>query len=122
MGSSHDPALRSATYDFCFGARDTLVRVELHEGRVLVRCSRDTFNQTRREAFVHELAEEGFIPDDIRWYQANGFSTPRVRWIIDISWIELPSVVISRARHFMVRLISTAAVTWLAALVVCFHF
>jgi hypothetical protein len=93
----HPVTSPSRRYDFGFPLLDTLVRVEDRPEGALVRASRNTFSERQKEQFVGWLAAEGFIPDEYRWFpigQARG-----VRWVIDISWIELPPSLFQRARR-----------------------
>src|ERR1700722_14737377 len=80
------PAMRATplehrTFEFRFPALDTLVKVQVRDERVTIRASRDSFTSQRKEAFIHELATEGFIPDEYRWHsvRATGWATSNLR-------------------------------------------
>jgi hypothetical protein len=86
------PLSRHRRYEFAFANLDTLVQVEVAADGVVIRTSRDSFSARRREAFIRELAAEGFIPEEYG-LPGSGMTAVRaqpVRWMVDISWIELP--------------------------------
>ena len=104
-------------FEFYFHDRDTLVQVESSARTVVVRASRDTFSEQRKSSFVRELAAEGFIPDGYQWFSLAGpDSYLGVRWLVDISWLELPEIVLAQARRFMTGLLVGATLLWLAVL------
>lgn len=113
-------ATRPATYDFFFGDLDTLIRVEELGGEVLVRCSRESFSPRRKEFFIRELAAEGFIPDEFRWMPlAEGIGSRGVKWVTDISWLEIPKALLERSRRFMIRLLVGSTALWLVGIAAC---
>jgi hypothetical protein len=75
-------------FEFSFPALDTELQVELRDDEVVIRATRDAFTEDRKAAFIHELASEGFIPDEYLWYSAfeGRGSGQVVRWRIDPFW------------------------------------
>ena len=101
-------------FDFNFPDHDTLIRVEDRDDLITIRATRDTFNRSARERFIHHLAAEGFIPDEFQWFAFDQGTIARpLCWVIDYSWLELDAGDTARARHFMLRLIGSAVVLWL---------
>ena len=82
-------------YDFGFPWLDTQVRVEDRPEGALIRASRNSFSERQKEQFVTWLAAEGFIPGEYRWFAVGQHRG--VRWVIDISWIQLPPGPLRRA-------------------------
>ena len=111
------PLCGSHIYDFSFPALDTLIQVEETGDAVVIRASRDTFPESRRQRFVRELAAEGFIPDRYQW---PGSTAPGadggVRWLIDISCFKPDQTFVARTRRFMIRLLASSALLWLATM------
>ncbi len=106
-------------FEFYFPDVDTLVQVETSSAAVVIRASRDTFSDQRKRRFIHELAAEGFIPDDYEWLSLAGSELSRgVRWLVDISWLKIDPAMTARTRRFMVRLIAGAALLWLVMMTV----
>lgn len=103
---------RPEHYDFNFPDLDTLVRVEVHSGDVTIRTTRDSFSPRRRRAFVHELAAEGFIPEDLDWSTICGSSWKRktVTWTVDTDWLEPDAHVKATSRALVVKLVSGSVV------------
>jgi hypothetical protein len=109
-------------YEFYFPQVDTLARVENSEGTVIIRTSRDTFSERRKACFVRELAAEGFIPDTYQWFSSSGAdSFLGVRWLVDISWLQLPAAVLKGARRFMQRLLAGTALFWCVLMTMLFQ-
>jgi hypothetical protein len=107
---------KSCTFEFCFIELDyTLVRVEESAGEVTIRATANTFSDQRKVCFIRELAAEGFIPDDYRWFSLTGPETYTrgVRWLVDFSWLKLDEVLIARTNRLVRRLILPAALLWL---------
>ena len=107
----------SHRYEFYFADLDTLVRVESSPDDVTIRATRDTFSERRKLSFIHELAAEGFIPEDCAWVPAAGSGfAPGVCWRIDVTWLKdsLPDQ--ACARRFMLRLLGGATLLWLLLL------
>lgn len=75
-------------YQFTFPQHDTELQVEVRDDDVVIRATRDTFTEERKASFIHELASEGFIPDDYMWYSPyGGRKTGRtILWKIDPFW------------------------------------
>ena len=98
-------------YEFCYPRVDTLILVEKFDDEVVIRATRDTFNEEQKLAFVRGLAAEGFIPDEYAHCVGIGFAHG-VRWRIDGSWLELSREVLARSRRFMTRLLVSVGVLW----------
>lgn len=98
----------SGHYDFNFPDLDTLVRVEIHGSDVTIRTTRDSFSPRRKRAFIHELAAEGFIPEDLDWSTICGSAWKRktVRWTVDTDWLEPDPYVKATSTKLVVRLFS----------------
>ena len=106
-------------YEFYFPDVDTLVQVETLSAAVIIRASRNTFSDQRKRRFIHELAAEGFIPDDYEWLSLAGSELSRgVRWLVDISWLKIDPQMMAKTRRFMVRLIAGAVLLWLVMMAV----
>jgi hypothetical protein len=101
-------------YEFYFANLDTLVLVESSPDDVTIRATRNTFNEQRKRAFVHELVAEGFIPESFAWISAgdSGFS-PEVCWLVDRSWLKSRLPDPSASRRFMRRLVGGAILLWI---------
>ncbi len=110
------------SYEFYFPQVDTLARVENAAGTVIIRTSRDTFSERRKACFVRELAAEGFIPDSYQWFSSSGAdSFLGVRWLVDISWLQLPAAVLTGAKRFMQRLLAGTALFWCLLMTLLFQ-
>jgi len=111
---------RSDSFEFYFPHSDTLVQVETSEDDVTIRATRETFSESRKEYFIHELASEGFIPDQYRWY-SNG--ARGVRWILDRSWVKIDPALTAQTQRWMVTLLLSSCGFWLLlmAAVVVYH-
>ena len=104
-------------YDFCFLELDyTLVRVEERDGEVIIRASDDTFTNRRKVNFIHELAAEGFIPDEYRWFTLGepDYYSRKLRWLVDGSWMKVDTALIARHWKIVRRYLFPAAVLWMA--------
>lgn len=100
------------SYEFRFPDLDTLVKVEVQDERVTIRASRDSFSSRRKELFIHELAAEGFIPDEYRWHsvRATGWATSNLRWLVDFSWTAEGPEAQARAQKFALRTLAGSVV------------
>lgn len=115
------PSFEPHVYEFCFSNLDTLVQVEEAKGHVVVRASRDTFSERRKACFIRELAAEGFIPDEYRWFTLTSpASFHRVRWLVDVSCFRPAQAVIAHTWRLMVRLQLSAVILWLIMMAVLF--
>jgi hypothetical protein len=113
-------ATRSKCFEFGFPYLDTQVLVEDRGDSVRIRATRDTFTEQRKIAFIRELAAEGFIDDSYQWFSLAGAgSFLGVQWSVDFSWLELPRIIIDRARRFMLGLEVGGFVLW-AVLIISF--
>ena len=103
------------TFEFCFPKLDTLVCVENRPDEVVIRATRATFSEERKAYFIRELAAEGFIPVDYKWFgERSTFSgNPVVRWLVDCSWWKLSSTAEASTRRFMIRMLAGGALLWL---------
>jgi hypothetical protein len=102
------------SFEFCFPNLDTLVQVEETDGGVVIRASRDTFSEARKEHFVRELAAEGFIANAHRLLLTTGPGAPHgVRWLVDLSCFRPGPEFVAGTRRFMVRVLLSAALLWL---------
>jgi hypothetical protein len=91
-----------------------LIQVEEAAGAVVIRASRDTFSETRRQGFVRELAAEGFIPDRYQWLSPAAPGTAGgVRRFVDHSCFKPDQTHTAHTRRFMLRLLACAALLWL---------
>lgn len=108
-------------YEFCFPELDTLVQVENWNNRVIIRATRDSFSDERRTCFVRELAAEGFIPDDYRWFSAGSyFSRWPVRWLVDFTWLKLDPQMLAQTDRFMARLFAGVVLLWFVLMTTLF--
>jgi hypothetical protein len=106
-------------YDFGFAHLDTSIRVEVANGEVEVRATRDTFSHTRRQAFLRALASEGFIGEQHLSSLAVSYDdNSGIRWVVDDSWIDRPHELSPRGRTFRIRLLVGLFGLWLVALLV----
>ena len=106
-------------YEFCFPSLDTLVQVEELNDAVIIRATRDIFSERRKALFIRELAAEGFISDTYEWFSGFGqWSSLRVRWLVDCSWLKPGKDAAMCTPHFMLRLIIFAITLWLAMICV----
>jgi hypothetical protein len=110
------PALKSRCFEFYFRDVDTYVQVEHPDtDTVIVRATRNTFSERRKVSFIRELAAEGFIPDGCQWYPLPA-GLPRIRWVVDMSWLRLSESAKSRTRRLMFSLIGGGVLLWTALL------
>jgi hypothetical protein len=100
------------SYEFNFPHLGTRLQVEEIAGEVIVRATRDTFSTQRKVSFIHELAAEGFIPDDFIWLSdANaGIHGRAVVWLVDSSWLKLDDNDIARARRILNKALAGALI------------
>jgi len=103
------------TFEFCFSELDTLVCVENRPDEVLIHATRATFSEERKAYFIRELAAEGFIPVDYKWFgERSSFSgNPVVQWLVDCSWWKPSPHAVASIRRFMIRTLVGAALLWL---------
>jgi hypothetical protein len=88
-------------FEFCFPRMDTLVLVEVTEGDVTIRATRDSFSPQRKARFVRELVSEGFIPEEYRWLPVGEPQSYQrgVRWVVDFSWLGIDEEMMARMRR-----------------------
>jgi hypothetical protein len=115
--SAYSPLTRS--YNFYFPDVDTLIRVESSPEAVIIRASRNTFTDQRKRSFIHQLAAEGFIPDDYDWFLLASSEISRgARWLIDYSWLKIDATALAPTDRFMHRLIGGTCLLWIALITV----
>jgi hypothetical protein len=95
-------------FEFQFPDVDTRILVEDLEDGVVIRASRDSFSERRKQNFIRELAAEGFIADCFQW------SCRGVRWLVDVSCARPTEAIATRTNRFMLRLFVCSALLWLA--------
>ena len=107
-------------FEFQFPKLDTLILLENREHEIVIHATRDAFSEQRKLCFIHELAEEGFIPDSYRWFSSFA-STSRLKvwWLIDASWLD-PNRSHAITDRFMRRLLIGVGVVWLGMLATLF--
>ncbi|HTT55980.1 MAG TPA: hypothetical protein VLW52_01835 [Opitutaceae bacterium] len=106
--------LESQVFHFSFPAQDTLVQVEEIGEQVVIRASRDTFTESRRQGFIRELAAEGFISDRHQWPGVGTADGGRgVRWLVDPTCFLPGPAPAALTRRFMLRLLGGASLLWL---------
>ncbi|HSI14968.1 MAG TPA: hypothetical protein VK961_23145 [Chthoniobacter sp.] len=92
------------------------------DGRVVVRAALDNYSECRKCFFIHELASEGFIPDQYQFMsnvEQDGFLG--VRWVVDSSWLVVPPKVLATShRTLMILLIGIFMLVAVATLLVAF--
>jgi hypothetical protein len=104
-------------FESYFARLDTLVLVEARDDAVVIRATRVTFSERRKEYFIRELAAEGFIPDACRWFSpAGGAAAARVRGLVDFSWLKPDEALTAQTRRFVIRLLLSATLLWLLLL------
>jgi hypothetical protein len=97
-------------FEFCFPKLDTLLLVEVEEGGVTIRATRDTFSPQRKACFVRELVAEGFIPDEFEWHSIGDPQSFHrgVRWLVDFSWLRVDVDMAPRTRILAKALLGLA--------------
>ena len=94
---------------------DNLVLIENRPDQVVIRAARDNFSDSRKSAFVHYLAAEGYIPERFEWFSipdeaaASGLS-----WTIDDSWLANGAGCQRKATRQILRVVLGVGVAWLA--------
>jgi len=101
------------SFEFYFPDVDTSLLVEPADDRVLFRATKNTFSLQRKLNFIHQLAAEGFIPDQYQWWTGINSDCSTVRWEVDCSWLESPAATVLKTRQFMVGLLAAALLLWL---------
>ena len=94
-------------FEFQFPDVDTRILVEDLENAVVIRASRDSFSEQRKQRFIRELAAEGFIADCFQW------SCRGVRWLVDASCARPIRAITARTNRFMIRLFVCSVLLWL---------
>jgi len=102
------------SFEFCFPQLDTLALVENQRDEVVIRLTRDTFSEERKLCFIRELAAEGFIPEEYRWFSIKtSFSPRRVNWLLDRTWLKPDPLIIAQTRRTMARVLVGGFLLWL---------
>jgi hypothetical protein len=90
------------------------------DGSVLIRAAINNYSERRKALFIHELASEGFIPDEYQFRtNCEDDSYFGARWIIDSSWLIIPPEVVAMSHRRLliiyvgVFVIAAAALEWL---------
>jgi hypothetical protein len=98
-------------FEFSFPRLDTLLKVEVWSEGVSIRASRNSFDAERKVFFIQELAAEGFIPDEYRWFALAGAESPYrgVRWTVDPALLGNIEAHAERTRRIAARLSISAA-------------
>lgn len=108
-------------FEFSFPQFDTLLRVEALDSQIVIRATRDSFSEQRKLSFIRELASEGFIRDELRWFSDERLrADPGILWVVDYSWLSLNPRLLARSRRFMIGFISVALLGWLAMMAFLF--
>jgi hypothetical protein len=116
MAKMNSPALKSRCFEFYFRDIDTYLQVENPDAEtVVVRATRNTFSERRKVYFIRQLAAEGFIPDGCQWYPLPA-GMPKVRWVIDVSWLRLSEAAKTRTRRVIYSLVGGGVLLWTALL------
>lgn len=105
------------SFEFYFPHSDTLVQVGTFDTDVTIRATKATFSDSRKESFIHQLAAEGFIPDNYRWYTTGGRG---VRWILDCSWLKIDPAISAQTQRWMIKLFLSGGLLWVLAMSLLF--
>ena len=99
---------------------ENFLLVENHEdGSVVIRAALDNYSERRKSLFIHELASEGFIPDEYQFMtNVEEDGSLGARWVIDSSWLVVPPEVNSTA-HRCVMIIVLSVFFIVAVMIVC---
>ena len=109
----------SRSYEFYFPDVDTNIRVDTHPQAVIIRATRNTFTERRKRSFIHELAAEGFIPDDYEWLSlATSEFSRGVRWVIDFSWLKFDPAIFAPTNRIMWRILGGSLTLWITLMAV----
>lgn len=85
------------------------------DGGVLIRAARDNFSESRKEAFIREIAAEGFIPDQLQEFSDSHSSVCKeVKWIVDNSWVRIHFASSKEAKRMFVITLVIVGCLWLA--------
>jgi len=103
------------SFEFCFPQLDTLALVENQRDEVVIRLTRDTFPEERKLCFIRELAAEGFIAEEYRWFSTEtSFSPRRVNWLLERTWLIPCPLMIAQTRRSMAGMLVGGFLLWLA--------
>jgi len=96
---------------FDFPRLNAVVEVTSSVDGVVIRASRNCFTEERKQAFIRELAAEGFIDEACCWLPAG--SLGGVLWLVDVSGFMPDAASAAQTRRFMLRLLFSVAGLWL---------
>lgn len=111
-------------FEFDYPILGTQVLVESFDDEVVIRATKDTFTEPQKQAFIRNLALEGFVSESLRWtYTGRGYSAVRVRWLVDGRWA-VASAATERPRRTMTRIVVVASIAWfllMTAILILLH-
>ena len=94
---------------------ENLLLIENHANEVVIRAARDNFSSRQKSFFIRYLAAEGYIPEKYQSVVSSQSGVePRVKWLIDDSWIECPGGPNRKALRQILGLIGYAGLLWAA--------
>ncbi len=101
-------------FEFYFPDLDNLLLVQCAEdGAVTIRSTRNNVSESRKLSFIRQLAAEGFIPDTYQWFPGTTDGSLGLKWVVDCSWLKIPSVVVHRSNRFIRRALLAGCALWL---------
>lgn len=100
---------------------DTSLLAECSGDKVLIRATRNSFTERGKINFIHQLASEGFIPDQYQWLPNLNSARSNVRWQVDDSWHKIPEAATLCARKFMLGLMASAVSLWFGLMLALLH-
>ncbi|HEY4990105.1 MAG TPA: hypothetical protein VII09_09875 [Opitutaceae bacterium] len=107
-------------YEFRYPHINTVLLVDVQGDAVTVHASRDSFSPERKASFIRELASEGFIPDEHRWYSSHSFQARHtgITWVVDLSWLRIDERALAQTRRSLMKFIvvGTALLAFMMAL------
>jgi hypothetical protein len=94
-------------YEFRYPHLNTILLVDVLGDEVTVHASRDSFSRERKASFIRELASEGFIPDEHRWYSSDAFHAKHspITWVVDMSWLRIDERAFAQTRRSLMKFI-----------------
>jgi len=100
---------------------DNLILIENNDDGVVIRAARDNFSERGKVFFIRYLAAEGYISDEFEDFpKSASHSSTSIIWAVDWSWVKHDPVLLQRANRFMIPLLVSASVLWLALLAFAF--
>jgi hypothetical protein len=94
-------------YEFHFPHLSTVLVVEVRGDEAIIHASRDSFSAQRKSSFIRELAAEGFIADEHRWYALDSYHSGHsgITWTVDQSWLRIDERALASTRSSMMKLV-----------------